>query len=88
MLGKKNIKDLGFDELEIYIEENRLPRFRAAQVFEWIYKDTASFRNMNNLPKKLIEQLEGDFYIGRAYIAAMQHSKTDNTRKYLICFED
>ena len=88
MLDKKNIKDLGFDELEIYIKENRLPRFRAAQVFEWIYKDAASFREMTNLPKNLIEQLEGDFYIGRAYIAAMQHSKTDNTRKYLICFED
>lgn len=88
MQDKKNIKDFGIDELERYIEEQGLPKFRAGQIFQWIYKDTASFEDMTNLPQNLIELLKSEFYIGRAVIAAMQHSKTDNTRKYLLCFED
>lgn len=88
MQDRRNIKDLSYEELEEYVADNRLPKFRAGQIFEWIYKDAASFGDMTNLPKSLIEQLEKDFYIGRARIEAMQHSKTDNTRKYLLSFED
>ncbi len=88
MENRRNIKDLSYDELEDYVADNQLPKFRAGQIFEWIYKDAASFGDMTNLPKGIIEQLERDFYIGRARIEAMQHSKLDNTRKYLLCFED
>ena len=88
MQDRRNVKDLSYNELLDYVEVNQLPKFRAGQIFEWIYKDTASFEEMTNLPKSLIELLERDFYIGRARIAAMQHSKIDNTRKYLLCFED
>lgn len=87
-MNRRNIKDLSHDEIEGYVLNNQLPKFRAGQIFEWIYKDTASFEDMTNLPKSLIEQLNQDFYIGRARIEAIQHSKTDNTRKYLLCFED
>jgi len=88
MADKKNIKDLTIAEIEAYMAENKLPKFRAMQVFEWVYKDAASFRDMTNLPKSVIELLERDFYIGRARSEAMQHSREDNTRKYLLCFED
>jgi len=88
MQNKRNIKDFSYDELEGYILENKLPKFRAGQIFEWIYKDVAYFEDMTNLPKDLIQLLDKDFYIGRAYVAAMQHSKADNTRKYLIGFQD
>lgn len=88
MNDKRNIKDLDYEELLNYIEGSKLPKFRAAQIFEWIYKDAASFRDMTNLPGSLIEQLDRDFYIGRANIEIIQHSKTDNTRKYLLSFED
>lgn len=88
MQNKRNIKNLSYEELESYVAENKLPGFRAGQIFEWIYKDAASFADMTNLPKSLIEMLDKDFYIGRARIEAMQHSQADNTRKYLLCFED
>jgi 23S rRNA (adenine2503-C2)-methyltransferase len=88
MENKRNIKDLSYEDLESYVEDNHLPKFRAGQIFEWIYKDAASFGDMTNLSKGVIELLEKDFYIGRARIEAMQHSKTDNTRKYLLCLED
>ncbi|HWR61363.1 MAG TPA: 23S rRNA (adenine(2503)-C(2))-methyltransferase RlmN [Clostridia bacterium] len=88
MQSRRNIKDFSYEELEEYIAENRLPKFRAGQIFEWIFKDTDSFEAMTNLPKNLIELLSRDFYIGRAWVAAKQVSKTDNTRKYLLCFGD
>lgn len=84
----RNIKDLSYDELEGYVADNKLPKFRAGQIFEWVYKDAASFREMTNLPKSLIEMLERDFYIGRARIEVVQRSKTDGTMKYLLSFED
>lgn len=88
MQMRRNIKDLSYEELESYVTGCGLSKFRAGQIFEWVYKDAASFADMTNLPKGLIQQLEKDFYIGRARIEAMQHSKSDNTRKYLLCFED
>lgn len=88
MQNKIDIKDLSYDELEGYVIGNMLPKFRAGQIFEWIYRDVASFKEMTNLPKALIESLEKDFYIGRVKIEAMQHSKTDNTRKYLLGLKD
>ncbi len=88
MQNKRNIKDLSYEQLEEYMEENKLPKFRAGQIFEWIYKDVDSFEAMTNLPKNLIEQLDKDFFIGRAWVVAKQVSKTDDTRKYLLCFAD
>ncbi len=88
MQNRRNIKDLSYDELESYITGNMLPKFRAGQIFEWIFKDSKSFKDMTNLPGNLIDLLEGDFYIGRSKIERMQYSKADNTRKYLLSFED
>jgi 23S rRNA (adenine2503-C2)-methyltransferase len=88
MQSKRNIKNLSYEELEEYVEENKLPKFRAGQIYEWIYKDVDSFESMTNLPKNLIELLSKDFYIGRAWVVAKQTSKTDNTKKYLISFAD
>lgn len=88
MTGKKNIKDFTIEELEEYVSQNNMPKFRAAQIFQWVYKDVASFEEMTNLPKDVISMLNRDFYIGRASVEAMQHSREDNTRKYLLCFED
>ncbi|MGE5632903.1 MAG: 23S rRNA (adenine(2503)-C(2))-methyltransferase RlmN [Caulobacteraceae bacterium] len=88
MQDKENIKNMRIEDIESYVAKNKLPKFRATQIFEWIYKDVESFADMTNLPKNLIELLDKDFYIGRARIEAMQHSKKDNTRKYLLCVED
>jgi 23S rRNA (adenine2503-C2)-methyltransferase len=88
MEQKKNIKDFTLEELESYIVKNKLPKFRAGQIFEWIYKDVESFEQMTNLPKDLINRLNQDLYIGRAEIEVKLVSKIDNTRKYLLKMED
>lgn len=88
MEQKRNIKDLTFEELEIYVQQNKLPKFRAGQIFEWVYKDIEGFEQMTNLPKDLIAKLQQDFYIGRAAIEVKLVSKEDNTRKYLLKLAD
>lgn len=88
MSDKTNIKNLNPQELEEYVTVKGFPKFRAMQLFEWIYKDAAGFEEMSNLPKNMRETLEQDFTMGRAQIAAKRSSKEDDTVKYLLCFED
>ncbi|MDF2841195.1 MAG: hypothetical protein K0Q99_1967 [Clostridia bacterium] len=88
MENRKNIKDFTLEELENYIVQNKLPKFRGAQIFEWIYKDVEGFDQMTNLSKDLISKLKQDFYIGRAEIEVKLVSQEDNTRKYLLKLED
>ncbi|MDF2590930.1 MAG: rlmN [Clostridia bacterium] len=88
MEQKKNIKDFTLQELESYVVQNNLPKFRAGQIFEWIYKDVETFDQMTNLSKDLINKLKQDLYIGRAEIEVGLISKEDNTRKYLLKLED
>lgn len=88
MVQKRNIKDLTFEELEQYAADSKLPKFRAKQIFEWIYKDVAAFEQMTNLSKELVSKLNEDFYIGRADIEVKLVSKEDKTRKYLLKLQD
>ena len=88
MENKMNIKDLTLEQLEGYIVENKMPKFRAVQIFEWIYKDVSTFKEMKNLPANIIEKLEADFFICRAEIIEKQVSNKDTTKKYLLRFED
>lgn len=88
MKQRMNIKDLTLEELEAYMAENKLQKFRAGQIFEWIYKDVEGFEQMTNLSKDLIAKLNADFFIGRAEIEVKLVSKEDNTRKYLLKLAD
>lgn len=88
MLQKNNVKDFTLEELEEYIKEKGLPKFRAGQIFEWVYKDVQDFEQMTNLPKDMISKLKEALFIGRSEIEVKQVSKEDGTRKYLLKLED
>lgn len=88
MSQKKNIKDYTIEELEEYMKQKSLPKFRAGQVFEWVYKVVQSFEQMTNLPKDMLSRLDEEFYIGKAEIEVKQASKEDGTRKYLLKLND
>ncbi|MDF2522088.1 MAG: radical enzyme Cfr family, partial [Clostridia bacterium] len=88
MLQKKNVKDFTLEELEEYIKQKGLPKFRAGQIFEWIYRDVDSFDQMTNLPKDLISRLKDELFIGRTEIEVKQVSQEDGTKKYLLKLED
>ena len=84
---KSNIKNLTFEELEGLMLDNGYPKYRARQIFQWIYKDVEKFKDMKNLPKDIIEYLNENYYIGRAHAIDKQQSK-DGTIKYLLVLED
>lgn len=84
-----NLKDLQFDEMEALLTDMGEQRFRAKQIFAWLYKGAASFEDMKNVPKALTRKLEEAGYsVGALRPVKVQISKTDGTRKYLFELED
>ena len=57
---KKNLKDYTLKELENLMISMSEPKFRANQIFKWLYDGAESFEDMKNIPKSLIEKLEGE----------------------------
>ena len=58
----KNIYGVTLNELENYFIEKKEGKFKATQVFEWIYKKRVkSFGQMKNVSKKTMADLENDF---------------------------
>ena len=63
-------------------------KFRATQVFEWLYRQNVqSFEQMNNLSLDLREKLSQIYQIGPMKIETKQVSQ-DGTIKYLLQLED
>ena len=83
-----NLRDLQLHELEELIVSMGQPKFRAKQVFQWIYKGVKSFDEMNNVPGALRELLAERCIIGSLQPLEIQKSKTDGTRKYLFQLSD
>lgn len=83
-----DIKSFYYDELEKLILSGGFPKFRAKQVFQWLNKGATSFKDMKNLPKNLVEFLEGSCYISVANIEKKLVSRYDKTVKYLFRLND
>ncbi|OPJ61758.1 23S rRNA (adenine(2503)-C(2))-methyltransferase RlmN [Clostridium oryzae] len=84
----KNILDLNINELEIWMKEHKQSSFRAAQIFQWIYKRVYDFDNMTNIPKSLINDLKKEYYIEIPNIVKSLVSQLDETVKLLYRFSD
>ena len=81
---KKNILDLTKEELEREVS----PKFRAKQIFQWIYqKGVEAFEQMSNLPKTLRQELAQKFDIALPKILNVEVSK-DGSKKYLLGLKD
>jgi len=85
---KKDLKNLTIKELEQYLEELGEKKFRAKQIFSWIYKGADSFVEMTDLSKELRQKLEEHAEIKKLQILKVQSSEKDGTRKYLFGLED
>lgn len=78
---KEDIRKLSKPELETVFVEMGEPRFRATQVFEWLWqKGARSFEEMTNLSKKLRAGLSERFAINAIEVDKVQHS-ADGTIK-------
>lgn len=76
-----DIRSLTFDEIETWFLSNGHPRFRAKQVYEWLWQKSATdFEHMTNLSKELRKSLSEAFFLKGLEIAELQKS-SDRTIK-------
>lgn len=77
----KNIRHLDFEELGTYFEQIGEKKFRAKQVYEWLWQKHAhSFDAMTNLGKELRAKLSEHFNLPALQTDTTQHSE-DGTVK-------
>ncbi len=83
----KNIYDCTKEELENYFISKNEKKFKATQVYEWLYqKKINSFDDMSNIKKDIIEELKKDFAISSLKIITKQIGK--DVCKYLFELDD
>lgn len=85
---KQSIYSLQFEQLSEWLEKNGEKRYRAAQIFHWLYeKRVSSFTEMTNLSNILREKLSKQFTITTLKTLVKQSSK-DGTIKFLFELHD
>lgn len=86
---KTNLKQLDFTQLEEFFTSIGQSKYRAKQLFKWIYKKGASsFNDMSDLSLKLREELDKTAYISRLKLIERKINKNKDTEKYLFETED
>ncbi|MGB9678964.1 MAG: 23S rRNA (adenine(2503)-C(2))-methyltransferase RlmN [Thermoanaerobacteraceae bacterium] len=83
-----NFKNMTIEELEEFFQDIGETKYRAKQVYKWIYQGVTDFDDMTDISKKLREKLKEIAYISQIKIEAKKISKIDNTAKYLFLLED
>jgi 23S rRNA (adenine2503-C2)-methyltransferase len=84
----KNIRHCSLEELEALMKEWGEPKFRAKQVYEWLWKKFAgSIDEMSNLPKGLREKMAEKFTIPKVKVHHSQFS-SDGTIKNRLQLHD
>lgn len=84
----KLLHDFSLDELKRELEQitDKMPRFRAQQIFDWA-TNYASFDDMTNIPQDLRNLLKEHFLCQPVKIERELISK-DGTKKYLLSLPD
>ncbi|MEK3933751.1 23S rRNA (adenine(2503)-C(2))-methyltransferase RlmN [Sporosarcina sp. FSL W7-1349] len=85
---KKSIYGLTLDQLTEWLVEHGQKKFRAAQVWDWLYKKRITdFADMKNINKDCIQLLDEHFVIETLELAVKQES-ADGTIKFLFKMQD
>jgi len=85
---KASIYELPLNELTDWVLEQGEKKFRATQLWEWLYqKRVQSFTQMTNLSKGFIEKLDETFIINPLHQVVVQEAQ-DGTVKYLFQLPD
>ena len=82
MNTKKDIRDLTLEEILEFCSEHRLPKFRAKQIWEWLWQKRAtSFKEITSLSKDIRKLFDANFSINPVKIHKAERS-IDGTIKY------
>ncbi|MBK9338038.1 MAG: 23S rRNA (adenine(2503)-C(2))-methyltransferase RlmN [Lewinellaceae bacterium] len=77
----KDIREISLPDLEVLFASWNEPRFRAKQLYEWLWaKSVTDWETMTNLSKDLRNRLKAEFTLNTLFEDAVQHS-TDGTVK-------
>ncbi|MBC7873812.1 MAG: 23S rRNA (adenine(2503)-C(2))-methyltransferase RlmN [Ferruginibacter sp.] len=77
----RNIRHLGLADIEAYFEKIGEKKFRAKQVYEWLWlKPVQSFEGMTNISKELRQKLAAEFTLPGLATDTVQHAE-DGTIK-------
>jgi 23S rRNA (adenine2503-C2)-methyltransferase len=83
-----DLAELSLAELETLVTARGLPRFRARQIFQWIWKRGATgFDGMSNLPRDLRTSLADGLQLSTPAIARHDRSE-DGTQKLVLRLHD
>ena len=88
MSNKKDIRLLSLNELILFCKENKLPAYRAKQIYEWLWKKNVnSFDDMSSISQKTRNMLNDVFWINHIKVYS-QHISKDHTIKYGLRLHD
>jgi len=83
----ESIYNKSFNELVTYFENIGQKKFKATQVFEWLYlKRVKSFDEMSNIKKEIIDKLKEDYVIEDISLEKVERDIEVN--KYLFTLSD
>src|SRR5512140_375598 len=85
---KQNLLGYTKEQLADFVEDIGEPRYRAQQIFEWLYtRGAADFRSMSNLGKAFREQLDRAATVKGIAPVESTFSRQDGTTKFLFELE-
>ncbi len=85
---ENDIRNLSKEQLEQVLDDLKQPRYRAAQLYEWLHThNVISYDQMTNLPKSLRAQLSKRFPLDNIQLIETLES-ADGSRKYLFKLSD
>ena len=88
-MAKTNIRNLSLASIEEYFEEKGEKKFRAKQLYEWLWlKPVQDFDQMTNLSKELREQLKAEFVLPALRIDAVQNSQDGTIKTRFITWDE
>lgn len=87
-MNKRSIYSLTLADWEDFVLTNKFPKFRAGQIFDWLYeKKVSNLDEMSNVPKALKELMDNVFEFTQFEVVRHQES-TDGTHKFLFKLAD
>lgn len=86
---KKDIRKLSLEQLEEFFLAKGDKKFRAKQVYEWLWhKSLKNFDEMSNISKSTREMLKDHFTINHILVDLMQHSSDGTIKNAVKLFDE